>query len=158
MSFSYTAKARKEHDLRVESDLEQIATRLLADFPGQIEALVLVGSFGRGEGTVVIRDGEVWPVHDYDIVIVGKDDLPREKVGWARLELAKTLGIPQVDLFPYRRGQLSAFGPSLLALDLKTASHVFHGDASVLDAIRPIDPTKIPIEEGRRLPPTTPRR
>src|SRR5687768_8479023 len=99
MSFSYPARTRKEYDQRVAADLEQIARTLESEFPGQIEALVLIGSFGRGEGTMVVKDGDVVPVHDYDIVAVTRDELPHDKVSWLAHDLAGKLGLPHLDLF-----------------------------------------------------------
>jgi hypothetical protein len=147
----YTARGDTAFDERVEADLEVIASRLNGDFPGAIEALVLVGSFGRGEGTVVVRSGEACPIHDYDVVIVARDDLPRDRLSWAAHDLAARVGLPHVDLFSYRRGQLPALGVSLFALDLKTAGRVFHGEPSVLAAVRAFDPAEISIDEARRL-------
>jgi hypothetical protein len=149
--FSYTARPRPEFDARVQSDLELIAARLLEDFPNQIEALILVGSFGRGEGTMLVKGQDVCPVHDYDIVVVTRVDLPHDRLSSASRDLANRLGLPHVDLFSYRRQQLAAFGLSVFALDLKSAGHIFYGDTTVLDAIRPMDPSRLPVDEARRL-------
>lgn len=148
---SYTVQGKREQSTRVDADLEAIASRLLSDFPGEIEALVLVGSFGRGEGTIVVRQGELCPVHDYDIVIVSKDDLPRERLSQAASELAASLGLPHIDLFSYRRGQLASFAPSLFSLDLKAGGKVFHGDPNALQIVRSVDPSDLPLDEARRL-------
>lgn len=151
MTFSYPGRTRKEYDQRVADDLEQIARSLESEFPGQIEALVLIGAFGRGEGTMVVKDGDVVPVHDYDVIAVTQGELPHDKVSWLAHDLANKLGLPHLDLFAYRKNQLSAFGLSLFTVDLKTSGHVFHGDPSVLELVRPQDPAKIPIDEARRL-------
>lgn len=151
VTFSYPGRTQAEFDQRVEADLELIARTLEGEFPGQFEALVLVGAFGRGEGTMLKKDGEVYPVHDYDIVAVTRTELPHDKVAWVAGDLASKLGLPHVDLFAYRKTQLAAFGPSRFAVDLKGSGYVFHGDPAVLDLIHLQDPAKLPVDEARRL-------
>lgn len=151
MTFSFPGRNKKEFDARVEADLELIAKTLEGEFPGRLDALVLVGSFGRGEGTMVVKGGEICPVHDYDIVAITKDELPHDKVSWLAADLASKLGLPTLDLFAYRKSQLQAFGLSLFTVDMKSSGYVFHGDAGILDLIRPLDAAKLPIDEARRL-------
>ena len=69
-----------------------------------IKAIVLFGSFGRGEGGIIIENGKVVPVNDFDITIFVNKNLTRlRKLYSHKLEenaqiLSKKIGIKQIDL------------------------------------------------------------
>ena len=70
--FTYTYN--KKVQIRIISDLNIIKNELLKYIP-EIKALILAGGFGRGEGSVLLQDGLVQPINDYDIYII----LPEKK-------------------------------------------------------------------------------
>ena len=69
-----------------------------------IKAIVLFGSFGKGEGGVILKNEKVIPVNDFDITIFIKGNLTKlRKLHSKKLEesaqiLSKEIGIKQIDL------------------------------------------------------------
>ncbi len=118
-------------------------------------ALVLGGSFGRGEGGIR-RDGagNRLPVNDYDVYIVTEGDLSpvaRFKLRHLGRALASKLGIWHVDLIPVNRHDLIGGRVRMAFYDLKCGSRVFFGDPSVISEIPYEANGRIPSEEVRDL-------
>ena len=68
----FTVYDEKNIDAGIQSDLEKITAILHQNFHDEIQDLILVGGFGRGEGSVLIENGVHKPVNDYDIVLDSK--------------------------------------------------------------------------------------
>ncbi len=115
----------------VERDIGQDIQSIVAAIKKRrltFEAIYLVGSFGRGEGTVRF-DGIRWRgINDYDIQIISSTGLvdlqPLKELG---LELAKTLQIDFVDIGYLPKSILSSLPPTLENYDLKYASTLLEG-------------------------------
>ncbi len=104
----YTIHRDSRINQKVEQDMEYI-TQEVRDLCGdKIHSVLLVGGFGRGEGSVEIIDGRVHIVNDYDISVVLKE---RNRLRYALLyrrlhpplerlaeRLATGLEMKQVDL------------------------------------------------------------
>ncbi len=117
---------------------------------GQSEAIVLSGSFGRGEGGVFRGpDGRYHPVNDYDLLVVDRRDLSAALSGLGDA-LAKELGIDFVDL-GYTDGQWQNLPPTVFNFDLKHGSRVIAGNASVLDRIPDWPSAELPVYEAVKL-------
>ena len=115
----------------VERDIGQDIQAIVAAIkkrPLRFEAIYLVGSFGRGEGSVRF-DGSRWRgINDYDIQIIsspGVIDLQLLKE--LGLELAKSLQIDFVDIGYLPATTLSSLTPTLENYDLKYASTCLEG-------------------------------
>lgn len=67
-------------DEKIRKDLENIVAEICATMSPV--TILLTGSFGRGEGSVLIRDDQIVKVKDYDIVIIAGEEscLPLEKL------------------------------------------------------------------------------
>lgn len=114
---------------------------------------VLIGGYGRGEGTPFIRsDGSQGPFNDYDLVVVVDeiDHSVRRKFREMEEQLSIELGLP-VDLCPYRRTDLPACEFSLLNYEMKQGHKVIWGDENILDAMPEYSSDAIPLSEGSRL-------
>jgi len=104
----YTADKDQRIDDKVEKDQEYINSRVLSFLGEHVHSILLCGGFGRGEGTVDVRSGEIHIVNDYDITILLKE---RNKLKYAMLyrkyhaplqalavDLASDLRMKQIDL------------------------------------------------------------
>ncbi len=144
----YTVHHDEAIDTRIASDVSMIRERLLAMFP-QIEAIVLVGGFGRGEGSVLVEeDGNITPINDYDLVIISSNPLSSEVVSRIRKELATELGIRWVDISNYTLAQLKHLRYRMYTYDLKYGSQVIYGDASILSLIPDMQAEEMPLIEA----------
>jgi hypothetical protein len=117
----FTISAEPAHEALVREDLERIRAATLATVPG-CEAVLLGGSFGRGEG--LVRD-EPFPaaVNDYDVVVVG--GVRTAGFDAARTALAHECRVDALDLNWLPAGL--TMGPSQLTFDLRSSATVLYG-------------------------------
>ena len=148
--YNFTIYNDDKINARIQEDLRKIKTAILREFP-EIEALILVGGFGRGEGGVVIVDGIVKPINDYDIVVVSEEKIRPQKINEIRKKLAEEIGIWWVDISIFNRRKLQKLKKSIYLYDLKYGSVVFWGDPDILNLIPDMDASKILLIEGEYL-------
>lgn len=117
----------------------------------RFEAIYLVGSFGRGEGSVRF-DGTRWRgINDYDIQLISStSEVDVQALKELGLELAKTLQIDFVDIGYLPKSVLSSLPPTLENYDLKYASTFLEG-RDLLRDIPNFDLRDIPPYEFARL-------
>ncbi len=136
-----------EGDDLVVSHIELIIRNLLeagmSDF-----TLVVVGSFGRGEGVLVKNQaGKYVVINDYDFLVYR----PHGCAYWERKLLRKLskslrseLNVWHLDLIPISSEQITAATKTMMLYDTRYGGQVVYGDPSLLQAI--------PIEEDGSLP------
>lgn len=67
----YTAYNLPAVDQTIDEHMQLLTELCLANLDDNLDSLVLAGSFGRGEGSVLINaDGTVEPLRDYDVRVV----------------------------------------------------------------------------------------
>jgi predicted nucleotidyltransferase len=134
--------------------MKRIADAVYASgFSRHWKALVLLGGYGRGEGTPLIGPGgEELPFNDYDLIVVTDSPDPLLKRALKKLEkeLSEELGLP-VDLYPYLAAALPTCEFSLLNYEMKYGHRVIRGDPHILDAMPAYPHDAIPHSEGTRL-------
>lgn len=146
---SYTQKGSNQLHAKIDSDLERIST---AARP-YCSAIILLGGYGRGEGTpFILEDGSQAPFNDYDLVVVVDAVNNTVKCRFQELEkqLTECIGLP-VDLYPYAFSKLSSCEFSLLNYEMKYGHKVVWGEKEILNAMPNYDHTSIPLSEGSRL-------
>jgi len=145
----YTVRGSVELDAQIDADLAHISKVASP----HARAGVLIGGYGRGEGTPFISpDGSQAPFNDYDLVVV-VDQLNskvRQKFQTLEKQLSAELGLP-VDLCPYAYSQLRRCEFSLLNYEMKYGNKVVWGDENVLAAMPDYSQNAIPLSEGSRL-------
>ncbi|MEI8079856.1 MAG: hypothetical protein WCH61_09555, partial [bacterium] len=153
----YTLRGSPELDQRIEADLARVATALAATPEAPLfRGLVLLGGYGRGEGTPLIRAGTQLPFNDYDLIVVSQP-LTRARRAQVqdclrRLEerLTRDLDLP-VDLCLYPTNYLPGAEFSLLNYELKHGHRVVWGDPACLAALPAYPHNAVPLSEGTRL-------
>lgn len=132
----------------VDRDLRTITDAIIAE-SGAPRAIVLTGSFGRGEGGVV-REGERFrAINDYDVLVIDERDRTSElKRLTSRLQLE--LGIDFVDL-AWADGRWLGSRPTIHTFDMKYGSTVIYGDPSAMDPLPAFAASEIPAIEGLQL-------
>ena len=100
-------------------------------------ALVLAGSFGRGEGSIIEHNnGRIEVLNDYDFFIIHNKTanyLSRTLVAEWESECAKLTGIRWVDFFTLPEYYLPVMPISQLNFDLKWGGQVVAGRDDVLN-------------------------
>jgi len=104
----YTIDKDPKIDAKIEKDQVLINSKVLGLLGDHIHSILLCGGFGRGEGTVYVKDDQIQVVNDYDITILLN---ARNPIHYARLykkyhaplqslahTLAADLKIKQIDL------------------------------------------------------------
>lgn len=153
----YTLRGSADLDARIDADCARVGAALAgAPDAALYRALVLIGGYGRGEGTPYIAGGEQRPFNDYDFVVVttAMDRAARARA-WAGLRalersLTAEVGLP-VDLCPYPVNTLPSAEFSLLNYEMKYGHRVVWGDPRALDALPAYPHDRIPRREGARL-------
>ena len=135
---------------QVEEDLDRMRSMLLREFEG-VEALVLVGGFGRGEGGVVREGGRYRPENDYDIELIGRSRVDPARLHALERDLARSLGIRWVHIENHTRCGLGCLTYTQYVFDLKYGGHVFYGPEGLLDEIPEMPPCRMPLAEGEKL-------
>jgi predicted nucleotidyltransferase len=153
----YSVRGSAAFDARIDADMKRIADAVYASkFSRHWKALVLLGGYGRGEGSPLIQRSEraevEMPFNDYDLIVVTNSMDPLLKKELKRLEksLSETIGLP-VDLYPYRASALPTCEFSLLNYEMKYGHRVIRGDQKILDAMPDYSHDAIPRSEGTRL-------
>ncbi len=145
----YTVAGSDDLDRKIEADLQRIAA-LAAPHS---RAGILLGGYGRGEGTPFVNsDGSQAPFNDYDLVVVvdRADRTVRETFRALEKKLTAQLGLT-VDLCPYQRDRLPRCEFSLLNYEMKYGHRVIWGDEHPLAAMPDYPHNAIPLSEGLRL-------
>jgi len=134
---------------KIDDDIQKIINYLLNNIEN-VDAIILAGSFGRDEGSILNYDNEIYVINDYDLVVISNNDYTDLYVNNLRRELEKELSIRQVDLTFYKKTNLIKTNFTMYIYDLKYASKVIYGDSSILELLPCMDSKKMPILEGIR--------
>ena len=147
---TFTVLRDRHVDEKIYSDLKEIKIALLRKFPG-IEAIVLTGGFGRGEGSVLVENNQIRPVNDYDIVMVTRQLVSKPRVKSTCRQLASDLGIQWVDIVNFRKCKLYRLKYNMHNYDFINGGYFFYGDNLLLNLAPKMDPSKMPLVEGEIL-------
>lgn len=151
---AWTESAQPDAEARVTRDLAIITDAVRAALGDGLVALLLVGSYARGEGGVIRDAHGVRAFNDYDLVCVveasslrqAKQSLPAVA---QRCEHACEVS---VDLWPITRASLDHAPPTLFWLDVAMGGvAVLDGDRTVLERLGPRGPRTVPLDEAARL-------
>jgi predicted nucleotidyltransferase len=146
----YTASQLAGADQFISAQLETISDELKKQLP-QVEGIVLVGSFGRGEGGVQLTPDGLRAVNDYDLIIVVNKPLERSALKELSSRLARELAVDFVDIGVLLRSELTKLEPTVFNFDLKHGSQVLFGDRDLLQKVPHFEEADLPPWEGLQL-------
>ena len=153
----YTEKNSDKHDQRIDADL-QLIVQESQKIPkaNMLVALVLLGGYGRGEGTPLEKDGKAMPFNDYDLIAVTRNCLPnvlkqlKFQIHKLAERLTQKIGVP-IDLYLHTERTLKRAEFSLLNYELKNGHIVIWGKKDILSLMPDYIPEEMPLVEGTRL-------
>lgn len=150
----YSVKGSPAFDAHIDADMQRIADAVYASpFSKHWKALVLLGGYGRGEGSPCISpNGEELPFNDYDLIVVtdSLDPLLKRALKTMEKTLSEKIALP-VDLYPYLASALPKCEFSLLNYEMKYGHRVIRGNEKILAAMPAYPHDAIPLSEGTRL-------
>lgn len=146
---AYTVQDDPDTVRTITSHLNKLREAVLKDLTDTV-ALVLMGGFSRGEGSVVKEAGRVVPLGDYDLLAITRRPHP---VGTRLMaaRLAPSFGIDHIDLGMFWYGLLPFVGKRIYWYELKFGSRLLFGDGRVLRRIPIRGASEIDPYEGLRL-------
>lgn len=152
----FTADKNPAIEKAIAGHLDIIREEILSEF--EPITILLSGSFGRGEGTVIMEGGRVRPLKDYDILVVVKHKFPPERISQIEARILYRIGESRtksdfrfagftvsIDQTTIRRLRLF---PDIATYEIKAGSHLIYGQ----DVRRKISlgPRDIPLSNGLR--------
>jgi hypothetical protein len=145
----FTPQPNPAAEATIQQHLETII-KTVGQRIGAYEAIVLTGSFGRGEGGVYQDDSSAWrPVNDYDIFVVSPKNCGGELKELSET-LVKELGLDYLDL-GWTDGKWANWPSTVANYDLKYGSRVIAGDLTILNRLPAFASADLPMYEAAKL-------
>lgn len=132
-------------------DLEAAKEAVAHRFNGEVAALVLGGSFGRGEGCLWYQNGRWVPGNDLNFFLIAPRRLDPEELDRLRQEILAHTLVRAIDLVPLVKSALPFLPPTVANVDLKAGHRTIAGDPAVIDLLPPYEPGEIPRREAERI-------
>ena len=155
MTEKYTYGGIPAIEEKVDGVISQITDEIVARL--HPKSIILIGSFGRGEATVVLDDGKLEYLSDCDVIIISNRLLSKKASERLASELTREtgleVGISGIELsisFMLSRIFPGIWKPSIDSYEMKYGSRVIYGE-NYLDRIPDFKPEDIPAWEGIRL-------
>lgn len=158
----YTSHPENWINDKIHSDVHIICGEILKVIePKSITSIILAGSFGRGEGSVLVKNGNVFPLKDYDIMLITDRCVMPEEIkkisdrsydilGYDNPKSPTCGGVSEfvISILPMKPDSLK-YLRDIKAFDIKMGSKVLYGK----DIRHDIGLTSedIPISSGARL-------
>jgi hypothetical protein len=155
------ARYTAHDDPIVDQTVERHLSRIVDAIRDHVEprSIVLYGSFGRGEGSVVLDGGQLAFLSDYEIAVVTPSPFYRGTFAALSRQLTAEVGV-EVSISWMRPGRLCtnqsqnlALGrskPTIAMYELKAGGQIIYG-REMLTAGPIIDPRQISVRAGIRL-------
>jgi hypothetical protein len=146
-------------DAIIEPLVKKIVDRAAGELPG-VESILLIGGFGRGEGSVRLDGGTVRPIKDFDFDIIFKDTVPEGRVMQLRDVLRRELVQDREtsDPYPYHSFTVDFnattiarmnLAPDINSYEAKVASHLVYGKDRRAEI--KIEKKDVPLRSGARI-------
>jgi hypothetical protein len=72
----FTVNKDKKTEEKIQGDMDVICDEILKN--STPVSILLTGSFGRGEGSVIVTDSRIMPLRDYDILLITEEKIPEQ--------------------------------------------------------------------------------
>lgn len=143
----YSVRGSIEFEEQVEEHL-RIITKAVCALKGVV-SIILMGGYGRGEGTA-FQSGDIEkPFNDYDLIVVANSSIEKQ-LAQLEVKLSHNLGI-EVDLYHHSLSSLRGAEYSLMNLELRYGHQVVYGPKDILNQMPLYHLDSLSLEEGTRL-------
>jgi hypothetical protein len=147
-----------EIDKIIEKQLQTIVSEIISNLPG-IASILLIGGFGRGEGSIKRVNNLIYPLKDFDFLLIFDKKVPFELVKIVQIALRQKLSNQNsLDPYPYRSFTVDLDAttlenlnllPDIMVYEAKVASQVLYGE-DIRHKIM-ISKEDIPLRSGARI-------
>lgn len=164
MKYTTSGKA----DKKIEEDMEIICKEIREKIPNVL-SIILTGGFSRGEGSVKEINGKFYPYNDYDIQVISKKQLSKEKTDNISVDISRKLGYKGIiNFYPFKKEEqkikenfyvdlkynnasdLKKLLPRVRTYELKNNSMLLYGK-DMRNLIPDCKLEEIPLSEGAKL-------
>lgn len=136
-------------------ELLERTTKHIVDRVGNrgLEAIVLTGGFGRGEGALKRDEGSPGlPFNDLDLLLVGtRPNIASGVLRGLEDSLSQLVGVDFVDIGYIHSSQFRKAQPTIFLYDLKNASKIIWGSHDALKKVPSFASSDLPLSEATRL-------
>ena len=147
----YTIHQNTLAEKTIDDDLNIIKNILITQLRNKVITILLIGSFGKGEGTVVKENKKYRPLNDYGIAILVKRkhlNTVRSKIKDISITINANVSVKQVDIEVYHLLKIIIPFPSTARYDFAHGNKHLYGKK--IPFIGSIPAFMIPLEEGTR--------
>lgn len=146
----YTIYNDPEVDAHIAKDCATLCEIILSRIPYAV-SVVLVGGFGRGEGSVLKYGGIIQPINDYDVIVLVPSSAQKRLTDLIALKkvLSGAVKIRQVDVALFGIDELKHLPRKMAIYDLRNHAKILFGDTNVLSDIPMFGPGDILRRESR---------
>jgi hypothetical protein len=118
-----------------------------------LEAIVLTGGFGRGEGALKRDEGSSGiPFNDLDLLLVGtRPSIASGVLRGLKSSLSQLTGVDFIDIGYTRSSQFRKASPTIFLYDLKNGSKIIWGSPDALENVPSFASSDLPLTEATRL-------
>jgi len=157
----YTTYNQNWIDKTIDKHLKVAVKKIKIGLP-KVLSIILVGGFGRGEGSVRLEENQkVIPINDYDIYLIVEEKINEEKINKVAQEIEREVGSKGYSLYGYSKKEfyfdirvitkkkLSKLLPLIKYYEMKYASILVDGD-DLRKLIPEFDKDELPFSDGLR--------
>ncbi|MAH03442.1 hypothetical protein CMI39_01505 [Candidatus Pacearchaeota archaeon] len=168
LKIEYTKNKSKLVEKYLKEKIEIIVDTIRKRIPDTI-SIIMGGGFGKGEGSVVVKNKEVILINDFDMYVVAKKEYNEDIINDIAQEASRKIGKKGISSFikfnknrpllkdffyidlkviPY--DYLKKLPPMVKYYDLRNSSKIVYGK-NTLNEIPDFKPNNLPVAEGARL-------
>lgn len=137
---------------KLNNEIDIITSEILKITNNQVIAIILYGSYGRGEGAFFIdKENNIRTYNDFDLVLVVNKIIDHSIIDKISISLSDKLDVKWVDISQKTKEKLQKLQLTIFNFDLKNGSRVIYGDSEILDNLPDYDVSKLSLKEAETL-------
>jgi hypothetical protein len=153
----FTVRGSAKLELLIQNMVEEIASAIISDLKeDDYEALIMLGGYGRGEGGVVIENGEEKPHNNFDFILISKNkndymnEELKKKLMFQISEKSQKLNIG-IDISVISAKKLQNAECRIIWYDMRFGHKTIFGNSDFVPSLTRFSKDKIPSWDARNL-------
>ena len=135
----------EEKKIKLKNDINLILDVFNSKNLNSIDAIILYGSYGRGEGAFFKKNNQVFVYNDYDILVIVDEKISEFNLNNIKNELLLKIEIKWIDISQKLFSELRNLKPTIFNFDLKYGSKVIYGNKNIFEQIPPFSKDQISL-------------